>query len=419
MTRYALYFSPAPGTAWSNAGAGWLGRDAHTGTDLLQPQVEGFTALQLARLTTDARRYGFHATLKAPFTLAEGMTEVHLAAMATAFASVQQPILIQDLQVQAMGGFLALSPTHGIAAINSLAQHCVEYFDILRGPASAAQLAKRRQANLSARQEMLLARWGYPYTEEEFRFHMTLTDTLTEADASRLHSAARTHFAPAAAVEPLQLNSLTIFREESPGAAFSAWLRFPFCSASIQRRQAAGGRLFYVVGPSGVGKDTLLQWTRTKLAHHHNVIFARRTITRPVHHSEAHEALSEAAFVHAASAGHFAMQWQANGLHYGVRRSIDAELLAGRNVVVNGSREYVPQMQALYPDARVIWIEADTAIVRRRLEARQREAGAVLEQRLARAAQFPVPAESTAITIDNSGPIEQAGERLLTIFLAQ
>ena len=422
MTRYALYFSPAPGTAWWNAGCSWLGRDAHTGAEVLQPQVDGMTAVQLARLTTDARRYGFHATLKAPFALADGATEVDLAAMATVFASAQQTQLIDDVQVQTMGQFLALRPVHRNAELDSLAQHCVEYFDILRAPASAGELAKRRMAGLSARQDALLTRWGYPYVEEEYRFHMTLTDALKAADAplmALLHSAARTHFAPAAQVEPLRLNGLTILREETPGAAFSVWLRYPFSSADIQRRQAAGGRLFYVVGPSGVGKDTLLHWTRAKLGHSNNVLFARRTITRPMHDSEVHEALSEEAFLHAASAGHFAMQWQANGLYYGVRRSIDAELLAGRNVVVNGSREYLPQMRALYPDARVVWIEADPAIVRQRLEGRQREVGAILEQRMVRAAQFPAPPAGGEITIDNSSAIEIAGQRLLEVLLAQ
>ncbi len=422
MTRYALYFAPAPGSAWATAGACWLGRDAETGADLLQPQVDGVSAVQLARLTTAARRYGFHATLKAPFALAEGYTEDHLAAMATAFAAIQQTPLIEDLQVHAMGAFLALRPAQRSPAIDALAQHCVEYFDILRAPASAAELAKRRMTGLSARQDALLMRWGYPYAEEEFRFHMTLTDALKATDAPLLpllHSAARTHFAPAAAVEALRLSSLTILREEIPGAPLTVWLRFPFCGTDIQRRQAAGGRLFYVVGPSGVGKDTLLHWTRAKLGHASNVMFARRTITRPMHASEAHEALSEEAFLHAASCGHFAMQWQANGLYYGVRRSIDAELLAGRNVVVNGSREYLPQMRALYPDARVVWIEADPAIVRQRLEGRQREVGAILEQRMDRATQFSAPLSGGEITIDNSGPVEIAGQRLLEVLIAQ
>jgi phosphonate metabolism protein PhnN/1,5-bisphosphokinase (PRPP-forming) len=113
------------------------------------------------------------------------------------------------------------------------------------------------------------------------------------------------------------------------------------------------------------------------------------------------------------------MRWQANDTHYGIRRDIEAELKAGRDVVVNGSREYIPQLRQLFPDAQVLWIAADPAMIRQRIESRSRETGAALEKRLLRATAFTAQETDSdgIIHIDNSGPLEIAGHRLLEIFL--
>jgi ribose 1,5-bisphosphokinase len=238
MTRYALYFAFAPGSPWWQAGCRWLGRDAASGAQLVLPSVPGVSESLMGKLTSDARRYGFHATLKAPFQLREGFDEEQLIMKTHAFAEAESPIALIDLRVRALGAFLALRPSDPRNELAALAMRCVSDFDELRAPPTSAELARRRRSGLSARQESLLQRWGYPYTEEEFRFHMTLTDPLTEVgeDAARaIRSAAEQCFAEAMCQQPPMLDALTIFREESPGAAFMAWKRFTFQGREIQR----------------------------------------------------------------------------------------------------------------------------------------------------------------------------------------
>jgi ribose 1,5-bisphosphokinase len=416
MTRYALYFSPAVDTLWWQAGCRWLGRDPANGVSFPLPSVRGVPSVLIEQLTSDARRYGFHATLKAPFRLADGFSEAHLLAMAEAFAAAQHPIPLDAMRVGLLGNFLALRPAGPIDDIAALAMRCVEYFDNLRASPTSSDLAKRRDAGLTERQESLLRRWGYPYTQGEFRFHMTLTDSLAGIDkdsAYALRKAAEECFAEVADAEPMMIDALTIFREEAPGAPFTIWKRLPFSGQEEASSLPAPGRLFFFVGPSGAGKDTLLQWVQQRLPSHAGTVFARRTITRPAHASEAHEPADVGTFWERAAAGHFSMVWQANGLFYGIPCGIEADLKAGRDVVVNGSREYVPQLLAFFPQARVIWVEADAAQIRKRIEGRQRETGSALLKRLDRAKQF-APDEK-AIRLDNSGPVEVAGQKLLEI----
>ncbi|WP_334189380.1 phosphonate metabolism protein/1,5-bisphosphokinase (PRPP-forming) PhnN [Noviherbaspirillum sp.] len=422
MTRYALYFAPASTSAWWRAGCRWLGRDPESGEILTPHPVKGLTPELTERWSADARRYGFHATLKAPFRLMNGFSETHLLAMAQAFAAVQKPIALNDTRVRSISDFMALIPSGPLEDIGALAMRCVSYFDLLRAPPTPAELARRRHAGLSERQETLLQRWGYPHTEEQFRFHMTLSDSLEEADAHTVDSmrkAAESCFDEAAAHGPMSIDNLAIFREDSPGAPFRLWRRFAFDAERTESTLPLRGRLFFFVGASGVGKDTLLRWLEQHANASGNIVFARRTITRGVHPSEVHEAVDTATFWRQAAAGDFAMMWQANDLCYGIRRGIDADLKAGRDVVVNGSREYIPQLKQMYPDARIIWVEAGSDVIRQRIEARQRESGAALLRRMDRIKQFTPPQSDDVIRVDNSGPLEATGARLLEVFSAK
>ena len=231
LTRYALYFAPSPASPWWTAGCRWLGRDAITDTEFTQMPIPGISLLALAKWTYVARRYGFHATLKAPFRLANGFSESDLATMAQAFSATQTPFVLEPMQVQPLGDFLALRPSGAHEQTRAMAMRCVRSFDALRAPLTAAELAQRRKLGLTDRQEILLTRWGYPYTEEEFHFHMTLTDGLRGVrpeivEAIRL--AAEEHFAAAIRTGSPVIDALTIFREEQPGAPFCVWRRFPF-----------------------------------------------------------------------------------------------------------------------------------------------------------------------------------------------
>lgn len=419
MTRYALYFTPASGSSLWEAGCRWLGRDALSGVEHRQPEAAGIPPFMLRNLTSQARRYGFHATLKAPFLLADGFEESHLLTMAEAFVDVQHPVALDDLKVKTMGDFLALRPADMFGDIGALAMRCVSHFDLLRAPPSSSEMARRRNAGLTQRQETLLQRWGYPYVEDEFRFHITLTDSLAALDDDALYAlrkSAEAHFAPVLQKEPQVIDALTIFRESEPGAPFHLWKRLPFRASARHSMLPACGRLFFIVGPSGVGKDTLMKWLEQQMPDGCGVVFAQRTITRPLHPSETHECIEETAFWEQAASGRFSMTWQAHGLCYGIRRGIEAELKSGRDVIVNGSREYIPQLRRLFPEAKIIWIDAAPEQIRRRIEARQRESGAALLRRLDRVTRFTPPDDADVIYIDNSGPVEVAGRRLLALF---
>ncbi len=166
-------------------------------------------------------------------------------------------------------------------------------------------------------------------------------------------------------------------------------------------------RLIYVMGPSGAGKDSVLGWLREHLPADFPVHWARRTITRPASAGgEAHEATDAQAFEHLRSQGAFALTWQANGLHYGVRHTELALLQQGHWVLVNGSRGHLHQALQSHPGLQVVHITAEPTVLMQRLTARQRESPDEIQQRVQRASTWTAP--EGAIQISNNGSLEQA-----------
>lgn len=176
--------------------------------------------------------------------------------------------------------------------------------------------------------------------------------------------------------------------------------------------------LFYVVGPSGSGKDSLLDYARARLDG--AVLFAHRYITRPAKAGgENHISLTEAEFERRARAGLFALHWQSHGYRYGLGVEVDLWLRYGQSVVVNGSREHYREAGERYANLQLVWISVDTATLRQRLERRGRESEAAIRQRLWRAAQYPPPALADAVVINNDGPLSSAGERLVEVLAGE
>lgn len=213
MKRYAVYFAPRPG-AFADRAAAWLGRDAVTGKALEQPLLPGVAAPQ--GITVDPRRYGFHGTIRAPFRLADGVDVDGVEAGVAALAARLAPVQCDGLRLENLHGFLALTPDGCEAALLEFAAAVVEGTDAFRAPLTATEIARRRPESLSPRQRALLDRWGYPYVMEEFRFHLTLTDRLAEAQAEAVGQALCDHFAPVLP-KPFVIEDLCLFGEDEAG----------------------------------------------------------------------------------------------------------------------------------------------------------------------------------------------------------
>lgn len=174
-------------------------------------------------------------------------------------------------------------------------------------------------------------------------------------------------------------------------------------------------KIFYVMGPSGAGKDSLLGYCRDRLAGQ-PVAFAHRYITRPaIAGGENHVALSSGEFAARAMAGCFAMSWHSHGLMYGIGCEIDLWMERGLSVVINGSRQWFSEALAKYPSLVPVAIHVNLDCLRRRLEARGRENADQIQERMDAASKFAVD-HPALVRIDNSGPLEDAGQKLLTLF---
>ncbi|MCK7616120.1 DUF1045 domain-containing protein [Roseibium sediminicola] len=219
--RYAIYFAAPADDPLMQLGNQWLGRDTFTGKDLPQQPMDGLSAERLHTLTADPRRYGFHGTLKAPFSLAEDQTETALLEACESFASEIAPYEIAGLSVNRLGKFLALTPDAGEPALRAFAALCVRHFEPFRAPLSEADLERRRRARLSDKLDAYTRQWGYPYIFDEFRFHMTLSNKLeNDGEADLLADAARTRFA-AVTGQRRVCSHVALYTEPERGAPFS------------------------------------------------------------------------------------------------------------------------------------------------------------------------------------------------------
>lgn len=179
------------------------------------------------------------------------------------------------------------------------------------------------------------------------------------------------------------------------------------------------GRLIYLIGPSGSGKDSLLDAVRETAAEH-GCRVARRVITRSAEaRGEAAESISDDEFARREARGDFAMSWYANGLFYGIPRQVDDWLAAGDDVLVNGSRGYLPEARRRYPHLLAVLLRVDDAVLRHRLHARGRESAEEIEARLARNAGFAdtlLAGENDDLChLDNSGSLSETCQRLLRL----
>ena len=219
--RIAVYYAPAPSDPLAKAGATWLGRDPDSNAPLPQPGLP-----DIAAVTADARMYGFHATLKPPMRLADGLDWDDVLRAAEAMAGRIAPFDLPPLAVTDLHGFLALRETAPCPALQALADQCVAELDSLRAPPGEAELARRRKSSLSPVQDALLQRWGYPYVFGAWFFHMTLTRRLNAEEHTVWRPAAEAFFADALRA-PRRVTDICLFTQAAPGAAFTISERVP------------------------------------------------------------------------------------------------------------------------------------------------------------------------------------------------
>ncbi len=209
FARYAIYFLPSD-PALAAFGARWLGWNVAAGKPMERFNIPG-----LPDVVEAPQKYGFHATLKPPFRLAEGCSVSDLITATSALARTTAPTRADELQLTRLGRFLALTVRGDTSGIDQLAATFVTGLDLFRAPPDAAELEKRRGKELSARKEEMLRRWGYPHVLEEFRFHMTLTGRLPKADLPAWEVLLRTQLPDL--TTPLEICAVSLCGERPEG----------------------------------------------------------------------------------------------------------------------------------------------------------------------------------------------------------
>jgi putative phosphonate metabolism protein len=214
--RYAIYYAAARGSVLDRFGAALLGYDAYAGDDL--PFPDG-VPLDWREVTHDPRKYGFHATLKAPMALAAGRTETQLVAACELFADAARPVPLIKPVVGSIGGFIAVIPAEPSAELRVLAAECTRAFDFFRAPLTPEDRIRRNPEKLTPKQCEYLDRWGYPYVMEEFRFHMTLTGRLPAARRDETVAMLQSRFAEIGPPS-LEIDRIALFRQDDAAARF-------------------------------------------------------------------------------------------------------------------------------------------------------------------------------------------------------
>lgn len=209
--RYALYYLPPTG-ALADAAASWLGWDCQAGQPCPHPDSD----LDLPALTERARKYGFHATLKAPFRLASGRTETDLRVGLRELAARTPSAQAEGLQLSWLGGFTALTLAGDTQSVDACVADLMRELDPFRAPLTESDLARRRQADLTPHQDALLQSWGYPYVLDEFQFHMTLSGKVPETLRPRFETALQAHLGHLVP-RPFLMNEVALCGEAAAG----------------------------------------------------------------------------------------------------------------------------------------------------------------------------------------------------------
>jgi putative phosphonate metabolism protein len=218
--RYAIYFVPPADSALYRFGAGFLGYDCYTGESLPHPQDIALAASEWDALTREARKYGFHATLKAPFRLLPPFSEADLTAELERFAGIPRTLPAIKPIVQSLAGFIAVVADTPSVDLNRLAADAVMAFDRFRRPLSSHEREQRLAGGLSGRQTDNLDRWGYPYVFDDFRFHMTLTGRIDAGRRGAMLALLQARFDAIDGAHVLPVSQVALLRQDGRATPF-------------------------------------------------------------------------------------------------------------------------------------------------------------------------------------------------------
>ena len=208
--RYAVYFAPHESSSLARFGAQWL-----AGDDII---------------VSKPRRYGFHATLKAPMRLAEGVGYEKLCEQVEILARKRAPVSLGFLKISQLSDFLALVPERSkVQGLNKLAWKCVRFLDPLRAPMTHNQIARRKSLKHLERENY--DQWGYPYVGNQFRFHMTLSNSLAKYELGEARQKLDDCIGNSL-IEPVTIDSLCIFGDPGNQGQFELLQRFELRGAS-------------------------------------------------------------------------------------------------------------------------------------------------------------------------------------------
>lgn len=218
--RYAIYFVPPASSQLYRYGSSILGYDSYTGNSVHFPDELGSGAVNWNELSATPRRYGFHATLKAPFHLAPACTETQLVNALQNFAGLGHAVDSFAPILREVEDFIAVVPQETEAALDALAASCTTIFDAYRAPMSPQERTRRLASGLSQSQIQNLDRWGYPFVLSEFRFHMTLTGAVPQRRKKVILAVLLNGFHLMKVEKSIAIDRLALMKQETTDAPF-------------------------------------------------------------------------------------------------------------------------------------------------------------------------------------------------------
>lgn len=226
--RFALYFTPNSNSLLYQIASNWLQYDAY-----MENSFESFSSGKVFLDCTvyenhikNASKYGFHATLKPPFRLKENQTQEQLIQAISSFCLKNQAIACGKLQLTTLGNFIALVLEKSCPQLNKLAQQCVETFEPFRAELNSQEIQKRNPEQLTKRQQILFKQWGYPYVDDEYRFHLTLTDQMHTEQLAVVKKHLQELFLPELDKD-LRVDAIHLFHQENSQSRFKIIRSFP------------------------------------------------------------------------------------------------------------------------------------------------------------------------------------------------